>query len=371
MSSASSMKKIILMGLLILSGCVIHTPQNGSWTAYRDDRSGLIGYKDQEGHIRIEARYVDFAVAGKFDNIIAVREERNGKTEDYYLTKSGKTVEKNNIYYFDNGPDCESEGFIRFRDARTDKVGMLNGEGEIVIPAQYDDLSNVRNGLVAALKGAAKKYAGDEKQSGCNHFNWEGGEAYLIDTNNRIMVANFQYDSDLNFFSLKAGEKPSSNPNRKNFPGVDGRYYSFVDYKKEFHEWLDSALLNDLSRETLIRNAYHKIYFWKEPEGWVSETARVFVNRNYDLMKDRLMALRNHHTNDVISVDGLNPFIYAADEFDVYYNHCREPKEWQYPVMNVIIQHRDGNDDQDMLEFLRTENGYKLISMTVRHATLQ
>jgi hypothetical protein len=88
-------------------------------------------------------------------------------------------------------------------------------------------------------------------------------------------------------------------------------------------------------------------------------------------MKDRLMALRNHHTNDVISVDGLNPFIYAADEFDVYYNHCREPKEWQYPVMNVIIQHRDGNDDQDMLEFLRTENGYKLISMTVRHATLQ
>lgn len=361
------MKKIICIGILILSGCAIHAQTDGSWAAYRDERSDLIGYKDQDGHVRIEARYTDFAVAGKFDKIIAVREERDGQAEVYYLTKSGRKVQKNNIYYFDNGPDCESEGFIRFRDVKTDKVGMLNGEGEIVIPAQYDDLSNVRNGLVAALKGAVKKYVGDEKQSGCNHFSWEGGETYLIDTNNRIIVAGFQYDSDLNFFSLKAGEKPFTKSNRKNFTGIDGRYYSFVDYKKEFLEWLDSALLNEISPDTLIKNTYHKIYFWKEPEGWVSETARAFMNRNYGLIKDKLMGLKNHGSDYFISVDGLNPFIYASGEFDVYYNNCREPKDWQYPVMSVIIQHRTRNDDQDVLEFLRTDDGYKLISMTVRH----
>ncbi len=72
--------------------------------------------------------------------------------------KVREKVQKGNLYFFDNGPDCESEGFIRFRDRKADKAGLLNSEGEIAIPPVYNDLTNVRNGLVIALMGAKKNF---------------------------------------------------------------------------------------------------------------------------------------------------------------------------------------------------------------------
>ena len=47
-------------------------------------------------------------------------------------------VGKDSVYIFDNTPDCENEGFIRFRDHKTDKAGMFNRNGNIVIPAEYN-----------------------------------------------------------------------------------------------------------------------------------------------------------------------------------------------------------------------------------------
>jgi hypothetical protein len=367
------MKRTILTCILILLfGCSINTQKNTSWEAFRDDKSDLIGFRDQNDKVRIEAVYNDFTIARKFDKIVAVMEENTGNNKTYYLTKSGKKFGISSIYFFDNGPDCESEGFIRFRDNKTDKVGMFNSEGEIVIPAEYDDLTNVRNGLVVALKGAKKIYSHGNKPSDCNHFSWVGGKEYLIDTANHIIIDNFKYESSLDFFSLKIEQKPVKDASRQSFLGVDSRYYSFVDYKKEFQEWLNSALLDALSPETLIRNSYHEIYFWKEPEGWVSETGSTFINRNYGLIQGRLTGIKNNHSDYFISIDGLNPFIYVAAEFDVYYNNCREPKEWQYPVMSVVIHHKTKNDFyQDQFEFLRTANGYKLISVTIRNEELK
>ena len=366
------MKKIILSCILIVIGCSINAQIDSPWTAFRDDNSELIGFKDKNGKIKIEAQYIDFTIARKFDKIIAVMEENNGKNETYYLTKSGKKIGRNNIYFFDNGPDCESEGFIRFRDTKTDKVGMLNGKGEIVIPAEYDDLSNVRNGLVMALKGAKKKIPDANKPSDYDHFSWVEGKEYLIDTNNRIIIDNFKHNSDLDLFSLIIGQEPISDANRQSFLGVDGRYYSFIDYKKEFRQWLNSSLLDSFSKEKLIKNAYNKIYFWKEPDGWTTERNSEFINRNYELIKKTLTELNKQNSDDFISIDGLNPFIYETSDFDTYYNNCSEPKEWQYPVMNVIINHKTKNDFyQDHFEFLRTGNGYKLISMTIRNGKLK
>ena len=198
------------------------------------------------------------------------------------------------------------------------------------------------------------------------------GKEYLIDTNNQIIIDNFKYNSNLNFFSLKIELEPIRDSSRQYFLGIDGRYYSFIDYKKEFQQWLNSALLGSLSKENLIKNAYKKIYTWKDPNGWKAEINSGLIDRNYDLIKSRLMKLKKKNADYFISIDGLNPFIYEADEFGAYFNNCGEPRSWQYPVMSIVINHKNKSQSyQDLFEYLRTENGYKLISFTIRNADLK
>ncbi|MEE9911627.1 MAG: WG repeat-containing protein [Deltaproteobacteria bacterium] len=366
------MKRIFLIFFFILGGCSPNTPEDGSWTAFWNDDAGLMGFKDQNGKIRIEPRYTGFTTAKKFDSIVAVMEEKDGRTEIYYLTKSGKKVGRDHIYLFDNGPDCESEGFIRFRDKKTGLAGLLNGKGEMVVPAQYNDLTNVRSGRVIALKGARKKCPAGGMPADCDHFSWVGGMAYLIDTRNRIIIENFKPNANLDLSSLKTGDAPARDAKRQSFRGVDGRVYSFLDYEKEFRAWLDTAVQNPLSREKLIAISYKNIYFWKEPDGWTTEASRTFMNRNFKIIQNRLSELTKQNSDYFIASGGLNPFIYNGAEFDAYYNHCGEPKEWQYPVMDVVVNHKTKSDSyQDHFEFLRTDNGYRLISMTVRSGPLQ
>ncbi len=364
--------KIIIICSLLLCSIPLCARADHPWAAFLGEDSGLVGFKDQKGTIRIKPRYTGFTTARKFDKIIAVMEEKNGKSAFYYLTKAGKIVQKQNLYLFDNGPDCESEGFIRFRDRKTDKAGLLNSEGEIAIPPSYNDLTSVRNGYIAALKGAKKKFFDTDKTSGCNHFTWVDGETVLVDTRNRIIIRNFDSESPLDFFSINISSEPSKDDRRQSFMGIDGRYYSFINYKKEFQDWLFSNLIENLSMERLLGCAYHEIYSWKEPDGWIRESKHQFIKRNFELIRSRLAEIKNEDSDYFVSVGRLNPFIYDAAEFNPYYNNCGEPKEWKYPVMDVIISQKTKSDlIQDHFEFLRTDNGYKLISLTIRTGKLQ
>ena len=59
--------------------------------------------------------------------------------------------------------------------------------------------------------------------------------------------------------------------------------------------------------------------------------------------------------------------MYDGTEFEKYFTNCGESKDWIYPTMSVIISHQDEKDfSQNHYEFLRTDDGYKLISLTVR-----
>ncbi len=363
-----NIKQTILICIFILFGCSANASQEGTWTALRGDDSDNIEFRDEKGKLKAEINdTAGFIIAKKFDKIIAAMDEINGKYESYYLTKAGKKVRKNSVYIFDNTPDCESEGFIRFRDKKTDKAGMLNSKGEIVIPAQYNDLTNVRNGMVMAIKGAEKKYWDKKNTEGCNHFSWAEGKEYLIDTSNKVIIEKFKHNYNLDLFSLKIENAPAQDVSRQSFPGADGRYYSFINYEKEFKLWLNDALLASLSKDKLIKYSYNKIYFWKKPEGWKAETSSSFINKNFELIKTRLSALNRNNADYFISIGGLNPFIYEGAEFEIYYNNCGQPKEWQFPVMTVVINHKTKNDSyQDHFDFLRTEQGYKLISLTIR-----
>ena len=120
----------------------------------------MAGFKDKNGIIKIAPMFKGFTSGARFENIIAVMEVDNGEAGRYYLTKSGKIVGRDSLHMFDNGTECESEGFISFRDGTTDKAGMFNRNGDVAIPAEYNELTRVRNGMITAIKGATKKILG-------------------------------------------------------------------------------------------------------------------------------------------------------------------------------------------------------------------
>lgn len=362
------MKSIFLLYIFLFVSCTLFAQNNDTWTSFWDKDTTHTGYKDKNGVIKIEPKFMGMTIANKFDDIIVVTEEENQSWKSYYLTKTGKIVGRDSLYIFDNGPDCENEGFIRFRDHKTDKMGMFNGDGKIVIPAEYSNLNKVINGMIVALKGAKKAMAPGTD----GHFSWAGGDDYLIDTNNKILIENFVYNDDLNFYSLQKSKEPSLDPIRENFLGVDGQYYSFINYDKEFKLWLKNGLLSDLSKENLLKHSYEEIFYWKEPIGWISEPKNKFINKNYKLIKEKLLELNNPSCDYFVSTNGLNQFIYESDKYNQYFNNCNESKDWKYPIKSIIITHRDKKDStQDHFDFLRTENGFQLISVSIRKGRLK
>ncbi|MFB9108913.1 hypothetical protein [Flavobacterium gyeonganense] len=352
------MKKTIILLTFIILNSSSYSQNSNVWTSFPNKDTTLIGFKDKNGLIKIEPKFTGFTTARKFENIIAVTEEFNNGWKSYYLTKTGKIVGRDSLYVFDNSPDCENEGYIRFRDPKTDKMGIFDGEGKIVIPADYSNLTKARNGMIIALKDAVKEQDGE-------HFFWKGGKEFLIDINNKVLIENFSFNDDLNFYSLKKSKEPTKNETRDNFLGVDGQYYSFINYDKEFKYWLKNTLLSDLSKTNLEKHSFDKITYWKEPDGWISESKTKFINQNFTYLKLKLEELKNPKTNYFVSTDGLNQFIFESSEYEIYFNNCNESKDWMYPTMDVIINPKNKADfKQDHFEFLRTGNGYKLISIS-------
>ncbi|RQO31851.1 hypothetical protein DBR32_06845 [Taibaiella sp. KBW10] len=365
------MKYVPLLLLSIILNSAVYAQKRDTWTAFWNQDTTLIGFKDAQGKVKIEPKFMGLTTAGKFDDIMAVTEPVKDTWANYYQTKSGRILGRDSLYVFDNTADCESEGFIRFHDPKTDKVGMFNRKGDIVIPAEYNGLTPVRNGMAIALKGAKKKYWDKDKHDGCNHYSWTGGTEVLIDTNNRVLVADFTYNGQLNFFSLKVTAQPNTDPIRKHFKGLNGQYYSFIDFELEFKQWLQQNLLQQCTKKDLLAATYEKIT-WEAPDDWRTEPKTAFIDRNVELLQSKFKELSKAGTDYAISRDGLNPFMFAEKEFESYYNNCGEAKDWLYPTMDIIITHNDEDHfSQDHLEFLRTEQGYKLICVTIRKGTIR
>lgn len=359
------MKKLLSLLILVILHFPVFSQSNDIWTSFPNKDTTLVGFKDKNGIIKIEPKFSGFTTARKFENIIAVTEEENGKWKNYYLTKQGKVVGRDSLYVFDNSPDCENEGFIRFTDRKTDKMGMFDSEGKIVIPADYSVVSKAYNGTIAVLKDAEKKQDGE-------HYFWTGGKQFLIDIHNKVLIENFKDSNDLNFYSLEKSKEPSKDETRDSFLGVDGEYYSFISYDKEFKYWLKNTFLPNLSKASLEKHSFDKITYWKEPNGWISESKTKFIHQNYNLIKLKLQQLNSPKTDYFISSDGLNQFIYESEEYDIYFNNCHESKDWQYPTMDIVINLKNKADfGQDHFEFLRTANGYKLISVSLKKEQLK
>ena len=347
---------------LALNTTNVSAQSNDTWFSFYNADSTLVGFKDINGIIKIDPKFSGPTIAKKFEHIIAVAEESNGQWKSYYLTKTGKKVGAASLHYFDNGVDCEMEGFIRFRDNKTDKVGLFDKDGKIAIPAEYNWLSQVKNGMLTGLKDGKKK----SFENG-EHYTWVGGNEMLIDTQNTILVNDFKTEKYLNFFSIQKTEKPSTDKTRTSFKAKENVYYTFVDYELEFKQWLTNDLLVNLTPEKLI-NASFETITWESKDGWATTNKAKYISDNFAILKKGLLDFTKPKSDYFISVGSLNQFMYEGDEFEKYYNTCGEANEWKYPALSLNINHIYGKIlKQDNFEFLRTDDGYKLISVTIRN----
>lgn len=335
----------------------------GIWYIYYNKDTSLAGYRDADGSVRIEPNFAIFSLPRKFDNIIAATEEHNGQWTSYFLTKTGRKVGRDSLFIFDNGPDCENEGFIRFRDKKTDNVGMFDSRGNVTIPAVYNDLSKVRNGLVVALRGAII-----DSIDGGEHQMWKGGRTFLIDTKGKVLVNDFSDDKRLNYYSIKREATSSEDTTRISFKDVHGTYLSFINYEKEFQQWLLHDLLHSLTIGSL-KEASNDSIIWRDVLDNGMMNSQIFIDKNFELLKGLMSESLDPSSKWFVTIDGLNPFTYVNAPYEKYFNNCGEPLEWRYPVLDAIISHGEGMTlTQNHFEFLRTDNGYKLISVTIRDA---
>jgi hypothetical protein len=180
------------------------------------------------------------------------------------------------------------------------------------------------------------------------------------------LIENFPYDDNLYFFSVEIAQTPHSDSTRKSFLARDGNYYSFIDFKKEFKHWLTNDLLINLTSQKLINAAYDTI-IWQSTKYRAKSNRQEFINNNFEVLRTGLLEILNSDYKHFILMSGLNRFTYEGVEFEQYFNNCGEAKEWIYPVMEVFISHESKkNSTQNSYEFLRTDEGYKLIFVTIR-----
>ncbi|WP_440135133.1 hypothetical protein [Chitinophaga sancti] len=337
-------KPLLILALLYCS----HSLVAQQFTANYNKDSTLTGFDNASTKTRIAPQFVTVG-GSKFQDVVAVmKEDKQGKWYGYYLFSSMKTAGTDSLYMFDNAFDCENEGFIRFTDHKTEQTGIFNRNGKIVVPAAYNYVSMVTNGMVIALQGAKKVQDGE-------HFYYSGGKTLLIDTTNKVLVSDFGKAEDLNMYSVKIADTPSADTTRMSFAGVNGKYYTFQVYGKEFSQWLHQELLPGLTKEKLAANTFAEVTYWDE-ENWIHEDKKKFIDKHWDFL---LAKFRDGAAFNLVS-GNFNPFIMEGPLYDKYMNNCFQSKDWQYPSWSIFF---GGSNEKGQLDFLRTEEGYKLIGV--------
>lgn len=140
-------------------------------------------------------------------------------------------------------------------------------------------------------------------------------------------------------------------------------YESPDNPKEEFAQWFITTFVDSLSRGTLLKHCYHDIYFYKDKKGWVSDNRRRFVNQNFEQISDFLSKVPKEGLEHYVVMSQLSWFSYKKNEFRKYFDESGEAMEWKYPVMSIDMRHEKG---KIYFDFLKTDEGYKLLRITVR-----
>ncbi len=346
----------------------------GAWYSFDEKVQGeslqgsLRGFKDGNGNVRILPKFTGFTMATRFDDLIAVTEEKNGKWDSYYLLKDGTEFGKDSLFVVDFSFDCESEGFIKFHDRKNDKVGMFGKNGKVAIPAVYNAMSGFKNGMAVALAGAEKVHMKHD-HSDCDHWYWGGGTYYLINTKNEVLVENFKPDNALDFYSMLISTGESRDETRVSFKGKNGSNYSFINNEKLFEKFLLEEIIKNISPGRLIAHSWPELIYWKDGLGWISKNSAEVIHDNFNLISKILSDMQREGMEYTISIQD---HIICPDQmdskFDQYRGNCGGLDTGHYPLMEIYIQHKGDYKTQKSLSFLKTDEGFKLLSLSFGNA---
>lgn len=371
------------MVLFTLNSNCSFAEQQEQWQRFKDEKSDLYGFKNINHEIMISPKFI-MVDAHKFKNIIAVIEQIDKENfQSYYLLKNREKVGLDSLYMQGNYLDCENEEKIRFRDKKLDKVGFFNKNGKKVIPAVYSDAEPFRNNMAIVLKAAQRvchdgtKYS--PEKGNCEHFRWDGGRSYLINSENKILINDFKHTRDLDWFSLRITEKKLDNPLRESFKGTNQKYYSFVNFEKEFTHWLESKFLLSDDLKALKANSFQKITFWNSDKNqWNSANKDLFLNNNLKTILKIIKELKSLKLKYAIHENSTGVMSSSSDDdlYSNYFDSCSNPKTWKYPLFDIVINHysKDSKKEvlyQDIIEFLKTVDGYRLINFSLKSVELK
>lgn len=312
--------------------------------SFIDETTGLVGYKNGKGEVVAAAQFSDFLYPEQFDNIAIVSKYTDEKPGFCYLTSKGRIIETVNPYFYDNGPDVEYNGFIRFSDKLTDNAGLMNRYGDVVIPPQYSVMSQVHNGFVEALSGA-KRVPFDSE-----HYYWEGGENILLDTLGNLLIEKYNSGDryQLDYYSVEITSTPNPDTTRFNYRGVNGKYYSFANNLTEFDKWLKANLLSDFTPDRFRAVISPFVEMNINYGETIIACSDSIMSQYYDKFYQALIRMNDPSCDFFHSLESIN-------ESDVS------------PTIRIVITSINGV--QECFNFVRTLHGYRLLSATLREKT--
>lgn len=366
--------------LLLLNLILIYTSyaqQKTDWIRFENTDSTKVGYKDAQGVIKMEANLETTLAPPKyFDHIIPIYDY---KKESYYLLKNGQKVAIDSLYLSNDFElDCERENTIRFQNKKSHKIGFLDQNGRVIVPAIYDYASPFYNKLAVVLKNAQKHSLekGHDTLS-CNHLSFHGGVTQIINDKNQLVIDSIDtsISPNLNWYSLKITSKETKLPNRVNFKGVNGQFYSFIDYDAEFKSWFYNefiSIVNKQSIQELQKVSFAEITTWSENDNvWKSAPNSEVVTTEFSKkLLQRIQYLQKNHDNSFFTSTHLNPFIYESEIYDAFYDCNDSSFKEKYPVYGFYINYVDKNQAlkyQESFDFIKTDDGYKLFTYSFKN----
>lgn len=281
------MKKIVPL-FLILFFNFSFAQEKDLWYPFFKKNSNTMGFKDKNGKIMIKPKFFSAITEVPFDNIYAVNEIDG---DVYYLLKNGNKIGRDSVYIFDFEYAKESEGKIKFRDNKTDKVGFFDKNGKVVIPANYNDAGDFHNNIALVMKDAHKqkwesKSKSENHEGDCNHWSWKGGKTLAINTSGTILfeipLDNYSHSIDYkNVYKKNTLNENVDSDFYTTYKGSDGNTYSFYSLEMEFKKWFETKFLPDFKSNGKISENYFDKIIELQREGkpkYISKKG--FLNKN-------------------------------------------------------------------------------------------
>ena len=324
--------------LYIINSVSVHAETWNVFYKYIKNSQGeqerMLGFKNKKGAVKIEPIINDFVKVKKFDDIMAVLVDVNNTGwTPYYLTKGGKKVGKDMMWMSDWTFDCESEGFIRFRDTKTGYggVGMFDKNGNVAIKPKYQRLSRVHNGMVVALHDAK------EERSDDNIF-YSGGAKELLTARGDILIKDFD-DKDIDLYSLKIAQKISTDNEHKSYLGANGKYYIFEVYEKAFMAWIKKDIFSNLTNENILKHTY-------------KNSAKIDIPKVIRVFNDiKNQKIEYSMKNSILNV--------SSGNYQEFEDNCGSYEDGKYPSFTFNIKNRQGHNNY--ITFVKTGDSYQLL----------